>query len=248
MCDICQTSRPSRRSALSLSLAALPLAAASLAGLGIAAPARAQPAAGPAPAAPLTPDQALERLMAGNRRFVAEPQVCSAELIRQRGQVATGQAPWASVVSCADSRVPPELVFGGLGLGELFVVRNAGNTVDTAALGTLEFGAAVLRSPVILVLGHTRCGAVAAACDVVARNATFPGAIGTMIEAILPAAISASRQGGDVVEAAIRENVRRTVERLKATGPILSDLAAKGQIRIVGGVYDLASGRVDLLA
>lgn len=243
MCKACQTARPSRRSALSL------------AGLGLAAAmtatdtgaARAQPAT-ETPGGALTPDQALERLMAGNRRYVADPQVCSVDLARQRGQVASGQAPWASVVSCADSRVPPELVFGGLGLGELFVVRNAGNTVDTVALGTLEFGAAVLRSPLVLVLGHSHCGAVAAACDVVARNATFPGSIGTMIETILPAAISASREGGDVVEAAIRENVRRTVERLKATGPILSDLAARGQIRIVGGIYGLSSGQVELLA
>lgn len=241
MCDTCLTARPSRRSALSLAGLGL-AAAATAAGSGTAG---AQPAATPA-AAP-TPDQALERLMAGNRRYVAEPQVCSGELARQRGQVASGQAPWASVVSCADSRVPPELIFGGLGLGELFVVRNAGNTVDTAALGTLEFGAAVLGSPLILVLGHTRCGAVAAACDVVAKSATFPGSIGTMIETILPAAISASRQGGDVVEAAIRENVRRTVERLGSTGPILSDLVAKGRIRIVGGIYELATGRVQLL-
>lgn len=241
MCDNCL---PSRRSALSLT------------GLGLAAAAtmlssgngQAQPAAAPPTGGPLSSDQALERLMEGNRRYVTEPQVCSSELARQRSRVAGGQAPWASVVSCADSRVPPELVFGGLGLGELFVVRNAGNTVDTAALGTLEFGAAVLRSPLILVLGHSRCGAVAAACDVVARNATFPGSIGTMIETILPAAISASRQGGDVVETAIRENVKRTVERLKTTGPILSDLAGKGQIRIVGGVYDLASGQVSLVA
>lgn len=241
MCDTC---RPSRRSALSLASLGLAAAASMLASGG----GQAQPAAAAPTSGPLSPDQALERLMAGNRRYVAEPQVCSAELARQRGQVAAGQAPWASVVSCADSRVPPELIFGGLGLGELFVVRNAGNTVDTAALGTLEFGAAVLRSPLILVLGHTRCGAVAAACDVVARNATFPGSIGTMIETILPAAISASRQGGEVVETAIRENVRRTVERLKTTGPILSDLSGKGQIRIVGGVYDIASGQVSLIA
>lgn len=241
MCDNCLQSR---RSALSLTGLGLAAAATMLAsGSGQAQPTAALPTGGP-----LSPDQALERLMAGNRRYVAEPQVCSSELARQRGQVAAGQAPWASVVSCADSRVPPELIFGGLGLGELFVVRNAGNTVDTAALGTLEFGAAVLRSPLILVLGHSRCGAVAAACDVVARNATFPGSIGTMIETILPAAISASRHGGDVVETAIRENVKRTVERLKTTGPILSDLAGKGRIRIVGGVYDLASGQVSLLA
>ena len=160
----------------------------------------------------------------------------------------TAQAPWATLVSCADSRVPPELIFGGLTLGELFVVRNAGNTVDTTAMGTLEYGAAVLKSPLILVLGHSSCGAVAAACDVVAKNATFPGAIGPMIEPIVPAAIAARGRDGDFIDNAVRENVRRMVARLKSAGPIIAEAVKAGTVKIVGGRYDLATGAVDIFA
>lgn len=198
--------------------------------------------------AALTPDQALERLKSGNRRYVTNPQSCVADMARRRSDTVSGQAPWATVVSCADSRVPPELIFGGLTLGELFVVRNAGNTVDTVALGTLEYGAAVLKAPIIMVLGHSRCGAVAAACDVVAKNATYPGAIGPMIEPIVPAALAARGREGDFVANAVRENVMRTVARLTSAGPIIAAAAKAGTIRIVGAHYDLATGVVDVFA
>ncbi|MCZ8313903.1 carbonic anhydrase [Phreatobacter sp.] len=200
------------------------------------------------PGSGLTPDQALEKLRAGNRRYVTDAQSCVADMARRRNDTASGQAPWSTLVSCADSRVPPELIFGGLTLGELFVVRNAGNTVDTTALGTLEYGAAVLKSPLILVLGHSSCGAVAAACDVVAKNATFPGAIGPMIEPIVPAAIAARGREGDFIDNAVRENVRRTVAKLKSAGPIIADAVKAGTVKIVGGRYDLATGAVDIFA
>jgi carbonic anhydrase len=124
----------------------------------------------------LSPADALAALKSGNERFVSHPELCSVDLAQSRSEVAGGQAPWATIISCADSRVPPELIFGGHGVGELFVSRDAGNLVDTATLGTVEFGAAVLGSPLIVVLAHTACGAVKAACDVVTKNATFPGA------------------------------------------------------------------------
>ena len=113
-------------------------------------------------------------------------------------------------MSCADSRVPPELLFGGLGVGELFVARNAGNMVDTATMGTIEYGAAVLGVPLIVVLGHERCGAVAAACDVVTKKATFPGSIGPMVKAIVPAAMAVKGRPGDFVDNAVRESAKRT--------------------------------------
>ena len=103
----------------------------------------------------LSPDAALAALKAGNQRFVSHPEFCSNDLAARRTAVSTHQAPWATIISCADSRVPPELIFGGLGVGELFVARNAGNLVDTATLGTVEYGAAVLGSPLIVVLAHT---------------------------------------------------------------------------------------------
>ena len=125
------------------------------------------------------------------------------------------------MISCADSRVPPELIFGGHGVGELFVARNAGNLVDTATLGTVEYGAAVLGSPLIVVLAHSSCGAVKAACDVVTKNATYPGAIGPMIEPIVPAALAVKDQPGDFTDNAAKESARRTVARLPAASTIL---------------------------
>ncbi len=169
----------------------------------------------------LTPDAALAALKEGNARYVAEPELCVLDLAESRKAVAGGQAPWATVIACADSRVPPELIFGGHGVGELFVARNAGNLVDTATLGTVEYGAAVLGSPLIVVLAHTSCGAVKAACDVVTKNATYPGAIGPMIEPIVPAALAVKDQPGDFTDNAAKESAKRTAARLAASEPML---------------------------
>jgi len=223
-----------------------------LAGLGAAAtvagrPGRLSAASHDHPKTDLSPDQALERLRAGNARFVADPEVCTADLAGRRRAVAASQAPWATVIACADSRVPPELLFGGLGLGELFVARNAGNLADQATLGTVEYGAAVLGSPLIVVLGHTRCGAVEAACGVVTEHATFPGAIGPMIEPIVPAAIAVRDRPGDFVANTVAESARRTARRLTEASRLLSKLEGDGALRIVAAVYDLDSGRVGFL-
>jgi carbonic anhydrase len=195
----------------------------------------------------LSPDQALAALKSGNRRYVSHPELCSVDLAEERAAVSAHQAPWATVISCADSRVPPELIFGGRGVGELFVARNAGNLVDTATLGTVEYGAAVLGSPLIVVLAHTSCGAVKAACDVVTKHATYPGAIGPMIEPILPAAIKAQGEGGDFVNNAAKESARRTASRLTAASTLVSDLVAKGKVKIVAAIYDLRTGVVTYL-
>lgn len=197
------------------------------------------------PATNLTADQALARLKAGNEKYVKAPEVCAAELMRQRGSVAKHQAPWATIVSCADSRVPPELLFGGQGVGELFVARNAGNMVDTATMGTIEYGAAVLGVPLIVVLGHERCGAVAAACEVVEKKTKFPGSIGPMVDAIVPAAQAVAGRPGDFVENAIRESAMRTARRIATDSAIVADLVKKGKVRIVAARYDLDEGRVE---
>jgi carbonic anhydrase len=196
----------------------------------------------------LTPDQALAALKSGNERYITNVQSCVADLAKKRGDVTKGQAPWATIVSCADSRVPPELLFGGVGLGELFVVRNAGNLVDTAAMGTIEYGAAVLGAPLLVVLGHQRCGAVAAACDVVTKNATYPGSIGAMIEPIVPAALSVREKGGDFVDLSVRENARRTAARLAITGPIVPELVKAGKLKVIAAYYALDTGKVEFLA
>jgi len=194
----------------------------------------------------LPPNEALAALKSGNERYVSHPELCSIDLAAQRNAVAAHQAPWATVNSCADSRVPPELIFGGHGVGELFVARNAGNLVDTATLGTAEYGAAVLGSPLIVVLAHTSCGAVKAACDVVTKNATYPGAIGPMIEPILPAAIAVRSEAGDFVNNTARESARRTARRLAVSSKLLAGLTGTGKLKIVAAIYDLETGVVTL--
>ena len=195
----------------------------------------------------LSPDEALAALKSGNERYVSHPELCSIDLAAQRTAVAAHQAPWASVISCADSRVPPELIFGGHGVGELFVARNAGNLVDTATLGTVEYGAAVLGSPLIVVLAHTSCGAVKAACEVVTKNATYPGAIGPMIEPILPAALAVRSEPGDFVNNAAKESARRTAVRLTAASTLIASLAGEGKLKIAAAIYDLQTGIVTYL-
>jgi carbonic anhydrase len=141
--------------------------------------------------------------------------------------------------------VPPELLFGR-GLGELFVIRDAGNTVDTVGLGSIQYAVEHLGVPLIVVLGHRRCGAVQAAIAVVKDNATFPGSIGQMVEPIVPAVLKAQGVSGDLLENAVRENVRRTVSRLRTSPePILMEPLHHGRLRIVGARYDLDEGRVD---
>src|ERR1700729_3057738 len=220
-----------------------------------AAAAIALAAGGPSPAAraaeaatgALSPSDALAALKAGNERFVSHPELCSVDLAQSRSDVAGGQAPWATIISCADSRVPPELIFGGHGVGELFVARNAGNLVDTATLGTVEYGAVVLGSPLIVVLAHTGCGAVKAACDVVTKHATYPGAVGPMIEPIVPAALAVKSDGGDFVNSAAKASAKRTAARLTAASTLVAGLAGAGKIKITPAIYDLATGVVTYL-
>lgn len=238
MCRDCH--RPLGRRGF-LSLAAGAAVAAVAAGMGTSA------RAAYGPTTSLGPDEALAKLREGNARYVANAEVCAADLLGRRSALIKGQAPWATIVSCADSRVPPELIFGGLGLGELFVARNAGNLVDTATLGTIEYGAAVLGSPLIVVLGHSKCGAVAAACEVVTENATFPGSIGPMIQPIIPAALAVRGREGDFVDLAVRENARRVAGRLPQQSAVLADVVAKQKVKIVAARYDLESGAVEFL-
>lgn len=236
MCHLCPPTAPSRRHFLTLATAGLATS------LGVA------PAwAAGGPVTSLSADEALAKLKAGNDKYVQTPQVCAAELAQQREHVAKHQAPWATILSCADSRVPPELLFGGVGVGELFVARNAGNMADTATLGTLEYGSGVLGVPLIVVLGHERCGAVAAACEVVQKKTKFPGSIGPMVQAIVPAARSVAAQGGDMVDNAVRASALRTVDKIITRSPIIGDLVKKGKVKVVAARYDLDDGRVEYL-
>jgi carbonic anhydrase len=193
----------------------------------------------------LSPDEALELLKAGNKAFLEDRLPRPLTNSERRLELAKGQTPFCAYVSCSDSRVPPELLFGR-GLGELFIVRNAGNTVDTVALGSIEFAVAVLKVPLIVVMGHGACGAVKAAMDVVANNARFPGAIGRMIEPIVPAVLESRGGKGDPTENAIKQNVRRTVRFLREDADnLLLKPQSEGKLKVAGAYYHLDTGFVE---
>jgi carbonic anhydrase len=202
-------------------------------------------AADPVPKTDLTPDQALRLLQDGNDQFRMEEPFRAAQGRDRRTELARGQAPLCVLVGCSDSRVPPELVFGR-GLGELFIVRNAGNTIDTAALGSVEYGVGVLGCPLVVVLGHESCGAVAAAVEVVQRNATFPGVIGEMIQPIIPSVLAARQQSGEVtLDDAVVANAKRIAARLKSQSPVIQELLRQGKLKVIAARYVLYSGQVD---
>ena len=195
----------------------------------------------------VTADEAIARLKAANDKYVSAPELCSSDLARQREQVANAQTPWATILTCSDSRVPPELLFGGLGLGELFVARNAGNMADTATMGTIEYGAEHLGVPLVVVLGHERCGAVSAACAVVEKQEKFPGSIGPMVDAIVPAAKAVRGKPGDFVDNTVRESAKRTAVKIASESEIVSHLIKANRIKVLAAHYDLDSGRVEFL-
>ena len=193
-----------------------------------------------------TPQQALDILKAGNAGFLTDAPYRAADTRERRLEIAAGQKPFAVLVGCSDSRVSPELLFGR-GLGELFIIRVAGNTVDLTALGSIEYAVAHLGVPLIVVLGHERCGAVAAAVEVVENNAIFEGAIGSMVEPIVPAVLSAKGVEGDLLENSVRANVERVVARLLTSGVVIENLVEEGKLMVVGARYDLEDGVVEFL-
>jgi carbonic anhydrase len=193
----------------------------------------------------ITAEQALERLKHGNARFVAGNAQHPGQTRVRRGELAAGQQPIATVLSCVDSRVPPELVFDE-GLGELFVARSAGQALDKALVGSLQFGVHELHIPLLVVLGHSKCGAVKATIEAVQKNAPATGTdIDALVTAIKPAVESASG-AGDVLATTVRENVKNVVKKLSGT-PVLSTAVAEKRLTIVGAVYDLDSGKVAFL-
>jgi len=198
------------------------------------------------PKTELGPDAALAKLKEGNAAFVKGGACAPAGGVRI-APLAAGQAPFAVIVGCSDSRVPPELVFDA-GLGELFTVRVAGNTVDRSALGSVQYAVIALGAPLVVVLGHGGCGAVEAAVKIATQNASYPGAIGDMVKPIVPAVRKAKAAKGDLMANSIRENVVETVGQLRRSGTTLGEPLKAGRLRIVGGVYDLASGAVEFVA
>jgi len=186
--------------------------------------------------------QALDKLMAGNHRFVSGQPEHPNSGEERRSEVAKGQRPYAIVLTCADSRTSPEIVFDQ-GLGDLFVVRVAGNILDDHALGSIEYGVAHLGARLILVMGHSKCGAV----DAAVQGGHAPGHIAKVVEAIVPAVKQVRGRPGSLLDNAINANVVRMVSALRKSQPILAPLVTKKSISVVGARYDLDKGQVVLL-
>jgi carbonic anhydrase len=194
----------------------------------------------------IPPDQALDRLMQGNARYAAnEPN--ERDFSHDRAERATAQYPIAAVLSCADSRVSPELLFDQ-SPGDVFVVRLAGNFLDDDGFASLEYAVKFLGAPLLMVLGHTNCGAIDAAIKVVKERIELPGHLPELIKSIEPAVIAAhARHPSDLLAAATEENVRLNMKRLKDNDPIMTEPLAAKKLAVAGGVYDIATGKVNLL-
>jgi carbonic anhydrase len=197
----------------------------------------------------LNADEALRQLLAGNARFVKGQLLTPRRRPEDFGALAAAQYPEAVVISCADSRVAPEILFD-VGVGDIFVVRVAGNVIEGAGVtvkGSIEYAVAELNVPLIVVLGHSGCGAVKAAMKHIDAKDSLPGAINGLVELLKPAVAKSKGMPGDALEDAIRENVEMGVERLKGLEPILAPRVKDGKVKVVGGVYDLRTGAVTFI-
>jgi len=190
-------------------------------------------------------DEALKRLMEGNRRFAAGDSIHPNTLAKRREELSLAQNPYALVLGCADSRVPPEHVFD-CGLGELFVIRTAGEVVDEAVMGSIEFGVDKLVIPLLMVLGHSGCGAVGATIETQEGGLNPASAMNALVEKIRPAIeVAKGRQGG-LLDNAVRANVEMIVDELKRSERV-ARAAAEGELKVVGACYDLDTGVVEII-
>jgi len=187
-------------------------------------------------------DEALKRLTEGNKRYVVGKFIRPHQTSVRRAELIDGQAPFAIVLSCSDSRIPVELVFDQ-GIGDLFVVRVAGNIADDVALGSIEYAAAHLHVPLAVVMGHGSCGAVAAT----ASGGELEGHLPVIAAAIRPAVDKVKTQQGDLVNNAARANAVMVAEKLKASKPVLSELVRSGKLTIEAAFYDIKSGKVEFI-
>src|ERR1700729_532346 len=242
MCNVCAEQAehvlPARRGFLK--------AAACVPSLAIAPRAfAADPKTPPKPENALTPDAALKRLLDGNARYIAGT-TQRYDFRHEREALSGGQNPFAAILSCADSRIAPEFCFD-TARGDVFVCRVAGNFATEEIIASLEYAVQVLNTPLIMVLGHDACGAVDAAIKSIKDGTTLPGHLPSLVDAIRPAVAAAKNDTGDLLANSIRHNVSLAVDKLKNAAPILKSFADDKKIRIVGGVYELKSGKVELV-
>lgn len=243
MCEICRqhssgSLAPSRRTAMLLAASSVSLL---WAGAAVAKETKAPPK----PQNVLSPDASLARLSEGNARYV-EGVSRRHDFKHEREALAAGQNPYAAVLSCADSRIAPEYAFDS-GRGDLFVCRVAGNFATLETIASLEYAVAVLHVPLILVLGHDSCGAVDAAIKSLKDNTTLPGHLPSLVEGLAPAVKAVAGQGGDTLGKAIRQNVIDNVAKLSVAAPILSAAVEQKKLKVAGGIYRLADGKVDMV-
>jgi carbonic anhydrase len=191
-------------------------------------------------------DEALQKLMDGNKRYVAGDLLKKDVGDTKRQELTKGQKPFAIVITCSDSRVPPEILFDQ-GLGDIFVIRVAGNVVDPIALGSIEYGAEHLHAPLVFILGHTKCGAVTATLE---AKGEPEGNIGAIVKKIQPAAAVAKKKGGskdEMLETAIHENMKNVYKDIMHKSKIVRELVHEGKVKIVAGEYDITTGKVAMM-
>jgi carbonic anhydrase len=187
-------------------------------------------------------DQALKTLTDGNKRYASLKQKHPNQGLKRRAEVSKGQKPFAVIVGCSDSRIPPEILFDQ-GLGDIFVIRVAGNIVDDVALGSIEYAVDHLNAKLVIILGHSKCGAVTATV----QGGEAHGHIGSIVKAIVPAVKKAKGKKGDLTDNAIRTNVECVVKQVKTSAPVLAKLVRAGKIKVVGAYYSIDTGLVEIL-
>ena len=252
MCELCRTNFKavatsgapvSRRHMLKVAAAASAVTAlATPASRAFAAPAK-------APAKPenvLTPEAALIRLMKGNTRYV-EGVTSRYDFRHEREALSAAQNPFAAILGCADSRIAPEFCFD-TARGDVFVCRVAGNFATDEIIASMEYAVQVLNTPLIMVLGHDACGAVDATIKSIRDGTTLPGHLPSLVHALTPAVQAVQGQGGDQLANAISKNVAMNVDKLKTATPILKSFVDDNKVHVIGGVYRLKTGKVELLS
>jgi carbonic anhydrase len=203
-----------------------------------------EPAVPPKAENVVSPDVALERLMAGNGRYV-DGVSKRYDFKHEREALTRGQNPFAGILSCADSRVAPEYAFD-VGRGDVFVCRLAGNFANDDVVASFEYAVQNLNTPLLMVLGHTACGAVDAAVKSIKDGVALPGHLASLVTGLAPAVNAALKQPGPTAELAVKQNVILNVVKLRKATPIISKFVEEKKVRIVGAIYDLDSGRVEL--
>jgi carbonic anhydrase len=243
MCESCAAglsyAPPGRRAFLKTAAAA----AASLAVAPLAF--AAGPKASPKPANAITPDAALKRLLDGNARYIAGT-TQRYDFRSEREALSGGQNPFAAILSCADSRIAPEFCFD-TARGDVFVCRVAGNFATEEIIASLEYAVQVLNTPLIMVLGHEACGAIDATIKSIKDGTTLPGHLPSLVHALTPAVNAVQGQPGDLLANAIKNNVAMNVDKIKSSTPILQSFVNNDKLHVVGGVYQLKTGKVALI-